>query len=39
MGKIIRPAYMAVQPRREDIPLENRRQTRIPGKAGGLSKP
>lgn len=25
MGKIIRPAYMAVQPRREYIPLENRR--------------
>ena len=24
MGKIIRPAYMAVQPRREYIPLENR---------------
>ena len=25
MGKIIRPAYMAVQPHREYIPLENRR--------------
>ncbi len=25
MGKLIRPAYMAVQPRREYIPLENRR--------------
>ena len=25
MGKIIRPAYMAVQPRQEYIPLENRR--------------
>ena len=25
MGKIIRPAYMAVQPRREYIPLETRR--------------
>lgn len=25
MGKIIRPAYMAVQPRREYIPLESRR--------------
>ena len=24
MGKIIRPAYMAVQPRREYVPLENR---------------